>query len=119
MDIISLRKGDLGDFAKKLSVVSKKKAALLIEQAAVAKKLNAIYTDYVDDSKNVCMTLETCVLLSKRPGTLPYLLGKKQDLDATQRMIDEIKRLQEQVLSSADSCSTWITNVYAVSVVVI
>jgi hypothetical protein len=97
MDIVSLRKGDLGNFQRQLRVISKRKEDLLREQAEVAKVLNATYTDWVDDSKTVCKSLETCVVLSRRPGTLPYVYGKKQNVEDTEKLIERIRNIQEQV----------------------
>ena len=66
----------------------------------MAKELNGTYKEWVDDSTSVCRALETCVVLSRQPGTLPYRLGMKQDVESTEKKIERIRNLQAQI----DAC---------------
>ena len=97
MDIASLRKGELGQFQRRLRVLQDRKRAQLLEQAALAKKLDSVYLGYVEDSSRICKDLDRAIVISKQPGHINYLVAQKQDLDATKVMIAAIGQSQADI----------------------
>lgn len=100
MDIISLRQSDLGQHAKELARLQKKRRDKLKEQGELSQQLNKLVTLSADDSKKVLKSLEAAVATSTRPGDQHYYTGKKElsnQLTEYEKLIQAIQRTEQEI----------------------